>query len=311
MPPPDHRVYADCATRRTLRIRRPMQNSGFSAWLLEAPLWLIAIVMLASMAAAAFFGWYFRKRPPADSGQKAGEDDGSEEGYTVSAVLGLLALLTGFTFAIALDRYDTRRERVLIEANAIGTTYLRAQLLEEPHRTRLSNLLIEYTDNRLALALDEGERRQELLRRNDALITDLWTATVAAFPTIRSYDFSSSFLETMNLLIDMDTARKVARRSHVPPEIFLVLLFYQIVTAGVLGSVLIGRRKRAIGLLLFVLFGSSTLLIIDIDTPTRGLIRESQDAMNLLRQSLAAQPPAVFDRLSAPPAAEQANTTAP
>lgn len=288
-----------------------MQNAGFSARLLDTPLWLIAIVMLTSMAVAAFFGWYFRKRPAADADKTDGDQDGSDEGYTVSAVLGLLALLTGFTFSIALDRYDTRRERVLIEANAIGTTYLRAQLLEEPHRTRISNLLVEYTDTRLALALDEGERRDELLRRNDALVTDLWTATVAAFPTIRGYDFSSSFLETMNLLIDMDTARKVARLAHVPPEIFLVLFFYQIVTAGVLGSVLVGRRGRVVGLLLFVLFGSSILLIIDIDTPTKGLIRESQTAMDLVRRSLAAQPPAVFDRLDAPADAEPGNTTAP
>ena len=287
-----------------------MQNGAFETWLLEAPLWLVALAMLACMVAASFAGWYFRKRPDPDA-ETSDDSRGAQEGYIVSAVLGLLALLTGFTFAMALDRFDTRRERVLIEANAIGTTYLRVQLLEEPHRTRMSSLLREYTDTRLALARDDGERRRPLLRRNDALVTDLWTATVAAFPTIRNYDFSSALLESMNLVIDMDTARKVARRAHVPPEIFLILFLYQLVTAAVLGSVLVGRRDRAVALLLYALFGSSVLLILDIDRPTKGMIRESQDAMILLRQSLEAQPPPIFDRFSVPSEAEPANSSAP
>jgi hypothetical protein len=267
--------------------------------------------MLACMVAESMVGVLIRRRRDAGADKAFDREGGAQEGYIVSAVLGLLALLTGFTFSIALDRFDTRRERVLVEANAIGTTYLRAQLLEEPHRSRMSGLLIAYTDNRVALASADREQRPALLRRNDALVTDLWTATVAAFPTIRDFDFSSAFLETMNLVIDMDAARKAARRAHVPPEIFLALFFYQLVTAAVLGSVLVGRSGRAVALLLYVLFGSSVLLILDIDRPMTGSITESQDAMILLRQSLEAQPPAVFDRFNAPVATQPTNSAAP
>ncbi len=108
-------------------------------------------------------------------------------------MLGLLALLTGFTFSLAIDRFDARRQNVLIEANAIGTTYLRTQLLEEPHRTRISNLLKEYVDMRAGAGPGPRKERASCSSATTSCITDLWTATVAAFPSIRGYDFSSSY----------------------------------------------------------------------------------------------------------------------
>jgi len=268
-------------------------------WLVDAPLWEIGLFLIGGMLIAGLFGARFRR---AWAHRKAGaeedkEEGTSQEGYVVSAVMGLLALLVGFTFAMAIDRYDTRRERVLAEANAIGTTYLRAQLLEEPHRARISKLLVDYTDNRVALgsATAQAEKRSRLDRSN-AMITDLWTATVAAFPSMRPYDFSSSFLETMNNLIDMDAARQTARSAHVPPMVFLLLFFYQFMTAGVLGYVLIRDRGRLAGVLLLFLFALSLLLVLDIDRPASGLIRESQGPMLQLQATLHASPPAVFDR---------------
>src|SRR5262249_42706851 len=159
--------------------------------------------------------------------------DDNHEGYVVSAVLGLLALLMGFTFALATDRYDARRGRVLEEANAIGTSYLRAQLLQEPHRTRISGLLVAYAENRIALAHAQSrDNPGALLARNDQLLTDLWSATVASFDSIKGLDFSSAFIESMNAVIDLDAARKAARRAHVPSEVYLVLFVYLVVTAG-------------------------------------------------------------------------------
>lgn len=121
-------------------------------------------------------------------------------------------------------------------------------------------------------------------------MTDLWTATVAAFPTVRSVDFSSSYLETMNNLIDLDAARKAARDIRVPPDIFFVLFVYLVVTAGVLGYVLVGGRGRAAAGFLFVLLAMSVLLVIDIDRAKQGGITESQAPMLRLRDSLRAQP---------------------
>ena len=276
-----------------------MQREDFQTWVEQAPILEVALVLFAGMALCAAIGWFFRRRRDRQLGDAAEKDD-SHEGYMISAVLGLLALLTGFTFSLAIDRFDTRRERALTEANAIGTTYLRAQLLEEPHRARISNLLVEYVDNRLVLANAAPADVPPLLKTNDQLVTDLWTATVAAFPTMRGYDFSSAFLESMNEVIDMDTARKATRRARVPAEVFFVLFIYQFMSAGALGYVLpAGFRGKMSAILVFVLFGMALILILDIDRPNSGGIRESQFPMELLRESLRNQPPAVFDRLNA------------
>jgi hypothetical protein len=271
-----------------------------SVWIEQAPIWAIGLVLIIGLTITAFIGHTLRRRQTAAPAASTDTHADGQDGYIVSAVLGLLALLTGFTFSLAIDRFETRRERVLIEANAIGTTYLRAQLLGEPHRARLSKMLVEYTDNRIALGAARADDVKRLLATNDQLLTDLWTATVAAFPSIKPYDFSTSFLEAMNQLIDMDAARKVARLARVPAEVLIALIFYQFVTAGVLGYVLSGRLGRlSTGFLLF-LFVLSLLLIIDVNRPTSGGITESQAPMIALRKTLETQPPAVFDRFNDP-----------
>ena len=171
----------------------------FGEWLALAPLWLIGLAIFCGLTGAALIAgglrrYQNRKQALGESGAEAGE-----ESVAITSVLGLLALLIAFTFAIALDRFDTRRANVLQESNAIGTTYLRAQLLEEPHRARISNLLVDYTNTRVALAtVPRGSEQLALLKKSDQLIVDLWTATVAAFPSIRGYDVSNSFLSSMN-----------------------------------------------------------------------------------------------------------------
>lgn len=268
-----------------------------ASWFAFTPMWLLALVVFLGMIGSAAIGFALRRSHQRADGGKEGD---SQEGLMVSAVMGLLALLIGFTFSLAIDRFDTRRDRVLVEANAIGTTYLRTQLLDEPHRARISKMLVDYTDNRIALGQsDPGTAQQRTrLATNDQMLTDLWTATVAAFPTMRGYDFSSSYLDSMNNLIDMDAARKASRLAHVPAEVLVVLFACQFIAAAVMAYVLVGRRGRQAAALLFLLFGVALLLVIDIDRPTGGGIRESQQPMLDLQTSLKSQPPAIFDRLN-------------
>ncbi|HEY4122961.1 MAG TPA: hypothetical protein VGM36_00020, partial [Rhizomicrobium sp.] len=155
----------------------------FSDWLALAPLPLIGVLLLAAMAIAAACGFGLRNH--FDRSAPAGKDSGSQEGYIVSAVLGLLALLLGFTYSLAIDRFETRRQLVLEESNAVGTAYLRAQLVGEPHRSRLSGLLVQYAANKVALARAKPGTGAGLLKTNDRLITDLWAAEAAAFDSIR------------------------------------------------------------------------------------------------------------------------------
>jgi hypothetical protein len=278
-----------------------MDWSGFQAWLATTALIPVGIVLFLAMCVAAGLGSVLRprRRQPTTDAAKDGSD--GQEGYIVSAVLGLLALLLGFTFSLAVDRFDARRHLVLEEANAIGTVYLRAQLLPEPHRSRTSDLLVRYTDNRIALAeAAPGPAQQRLLASSDAMLTDLWSATSAAYDEIKGLPFSGVYLDSVNHLIDLDASRKTARRARVPAEVFLVLFVYLVTAAGVLGYVLREIRGRIAGGFLLVLLTLSFLLIIDIDRPTSGGVVEDQAPMRDLRQSFAAQPASVYDKWRAP-----------
>jgi hypothetical protein len=266
-------------------------------WFSRLPAVALVAMLLVAALAAGYAGHQLRLRSDRDrKNVGAGLASDGQEGYIVSGVLGLLALMLAFTLAMAVDRFEARRVLVLDEANAIGTTYLRSQLFEEPHRSRLSQLLVDYTNNRIALATAPRDDVPRLLVRNDQLLTDLWAATSAAFDTVKTLDFSSSYLETMNNLIDLDSARKAARLAHVPTEVLVILSAYIVVTGGVLGYVLTGVRGQMAGAFLITLLTFSLGLIIDLERPTVGGIIESQAPMELLLKSMKAQPPEIFDR---------------
>lgn len=260
-------------------------------WIEEAPILLLGAVLFIAMAAASYSGYALRARQR--RGAAPSEHYETKEGYVVSAVLGLLALLMGFTLSLALDRFDSRRVLVLQDANSIGTAYLRAQLLGEPHRQRLSRLLIEYLDNRVVLAKTPTNA---LLSKDDRLLTDLWAATAAAFDSIKTLDFSSTFVDSMNTVADLDRSRRAARQAHVPSVVFAALIVYLMVTAGLLGYVLSGPRGRLVPLFPLILLTLSLLLIIDIDRPTAGGILESQAPLEALQKSLKSTPARTYDR---------------
>jgi len=257
-----------------------LQQAG--DWFRTAPLILLGGGLLLVLALTAWAGYALRGPAKHETAADGGD---SYEGYLVSAVLGLLALLLGFTFSLAVDRYETRRKLVLEEANAIGTAYLRAQLLEEPHRTRIGNLLVAYTANRVAVAKTPGIQPPDLVAKNDRYLADLWAATSAAFDTIKGIDFSSSFIDSINTVIDLNTARKTAVGAHIPPQVFLVLFVYVVVTAGVLGYVLTGQKGRISAAFLLLLLTLSMILIVDIDRPNTSGARGFQTPMEDLLTS--------------------------
>jgi hypothetical protein len=232
-----------------------------------------------------------------DRRAKDAEKEGHETAsFALSTVLGLVALLLGFTFSLAADRFDARRRLVLQEANAIETAYLRSQLLGEPHRTRMSELLVRYTGNRLVLAEAKPEQVSELLAINDRLVGDMWAATGAAFDSVKELDFSSEFIESINQVVELDSARKVARLTRVPAGVFVVLFLCLLASASMLGYVTSWSKGRAAPALLLLLFSIVFMLIIDLDRPTSGTILETQLPMKDLQKSLAAWPPSTFDR---------------
>ena len=275
-----------------------MQDGWLTKWLSSLSLTGLTLFMLATMLLAAFAGHcvhrWVRRRAQAD-------DEGShnQESYLVGSMLGFLALLMAFSFSMALDRYEERRHLVIQEANAIGTAYLRTQLLDEPHRGRLSRLLVAYTDNRIALGTGNHAGLDRQLAINDQLLTNIWAAVTAARDSANAHGITTAVLITFNEVIDLDTERKVARQVRVPAPVLLLLYWFLILTAAVVGYVLDERRARLGAFVLFALLSMYVSIIADLNRPASGNIRESQDPMLMLRQSMKSQPPAAFDKFEA------------
>jgi len=274
-----------------------MQGGSVSDWLSGLSIASIGIGTFLVMLAAAAAGRFVRKMQLRRSAKKDRESEPSvaQEGYLLGSVLGLLGLLLAFTFGMALNRYEARRELVMKEANAIGTSYLRAQLLDEPYRGQLSQLLVEYTENRIDLATVGGVDR---LARNDRLLTDIWATVRASRESALAHGLTTPLLTTFNEVIDLDAERKVAWELRLPVEALILLLAYLAVTAGVVGHQVDGPRGRRAALLLFAMASLSITVIADINRPMSGHARESQRPMEMLLESLRTQPPAVFDQFN-------------
>lgn len=265
-------------------------------WLTGLSLTGLSVAIFVAMILASMVGFGIRLLEHRLAHARGETVDHSQESYLVGGMLGLMALLLGFSFSIALERFDERRHLVVQEANAIGTAYLRTQLLDEPHRARLSNLLIDYTDHRISLAEVDSAQLDASLAENDKLLTEIWAAVNAARESAMAHGISTPLLATFNEVIDLDTERKVSRKLRMPSEIMQLLLGFIVLTSGVLGYVLEKQRARIGALILFILLSLYVGVIADLNRPTSGDIRESQEPMLMLRATLKAQPPPVFDR---------------
>ncbi len=205
------------------------------------------------------------------------------------AVLGMLALLLGFTFSMALARYENRRDLVLKEANAIGTTYLRASFLPEPHAKAVEELLRRYTDARLSFDSAGSDSTKIAAAEDEAgkLQRELWVETVAAGKEAPT-PITATFISALNETIDLDATRLHALRSRVPGAVWLLLLI--VAGAGCFasgyGAGATGERTGFSDAMLPLLIAVVITLIADFDRPRHGLISISQQPLLDLKQSL-------------------------
>lgn len=245
---------------------------------LSFPIWGLALLFLVSLLVACEFGHRLRRRYP-DRFPK------DEETFAMTSVLGLLALLIGFTFSLALQRHETRRELVVHEANAIGTTWLRMDLLDAPQRDELRALLRRYVDSRIAFGNAATIEAEEETYRTTATLQDqLWAGVVAATQPFRDTPRAASIISTTNESIDLAGERLANRESHVPPRILRMLWFFAIVAAGMVGFE--KGSQRLATTLLFLLLTLAVALVLDLDRPASGMTRVSQQPMIDLRESM-------------------------
>jgi hypothetical protein len=275
-----------------------MLDSSFGS---PAVVW--GVLLLIAMAVAAFAGQRFHRYLAGRRGQDTEYE--TQEGYTVSSVVTLLIFMVGFTFAIAADRFEARRQLVVDDALAIEELYLKAQILDEPHRSNISNILTRYADNHILLAQERRADRGTSLAENERLEKELWIAVMAGFQTVRGIDFSSAFVDSANRVVEMNSARIAARNAQIPDTVFVLLYIYAIATALMFGYVLKGRPGRISGIALLALCTLSIMLLVDLNQPVSGAIRESQVPMERLSWWMHSNPSASFGQPAIPESAKQ------
>jgi Protein of unknown function (DUF4239) len=242
--------------------------------------WALFVVSFTVLLVTVESGFRLRQKTAADI------DDSVQELIVAArgAISVLLSLLLGFSLAMAAARYDLRRQLVVDEANAIRTTALRAQMLDEPASSRIRQLLPEYARLNFAAAGLYGAEMGAALDRTQQLQKELWQEAVAAARQ-RPSPITSVFAQSLNQAIDVSENRLAALEKRVPAPVWLLLGLLSLFNCLIFGAS--ARRRFWFAMLVSPLMISIVLsLIADVDSPHGGLIRISQESMDRVRQDL-------------------------
>jgi hypothetical protein len=245
----------------------------------------VAVLMMGVLLGAVELGYRHGLRNPAD------EHLAAHATSWEAALLGMLALLIGFTFAMAVTRFDHRRDLILDEANAIESTALRARYVDPPVRDRVEALLIPYLEARIR-AYDAGMNMHltfALFEEAEALQRQLWDQVVTLVEAHPNSESAVAFMEAADDLVKAEARRRAALDNHVPLPVFVVLLL--VAAAGMLVtgySCGIHRRRLPLGMVLMpVLIVLVVVMVFNIDYPRVGVIRAGQGAMIRLLHAVA------------------------
>lgn len=205
-------------------------------------------------------------------------------GSIVAASLGLFGLILAFTFGLAAARFDARRQIVVEEANAIGTTYLRAGLLPDGRGGKIRHLLTDYVDGRLEMIRTGNIER--LLELSGELHLELWKEAESVGQQYPESIVVGLFVESLNETIDIHSKRVlVGIRSRIPGTLWATLYLVTVLSmAGVGYHEGLSQSRRTLAVLVLVTtFLSIMMLIADLDRPVEGQLTVNQQAMAELR----------------------------
>jgi hypothetical protein len=230
---------------------------------------LVFVISLPALWLSAQGGAYLRRR-------RGTSDEGEKEylGVVVAATLTLLALIIGFSFSMAINRYDLRKNYEEAEANAIGTEYLRVDLLPAPDASRARVLLRSYLDHRISFYQTRDVRQVEQVNAATArLQNDLWSAvrrSAAAQPT----PVAALVVSGMNDVLNSQGYTQAAWWNRIPIAAWALMVAIAVCSNFVVGY---GAQRAKEGARRFfylpLIVSISFLLIADLDSPNGGLIR--------------------------------------
>ncbi|MFM8314530.1 MAG: hypothetical protein ACKOA8_09620 [Deltaproteobacteria bacterium] len=206
-----------------------------------------------------------------------------------AAVLTLFGLLLGFSFSMSSARFEARKQTVLEESNAIGTAYLRADVLELNSKQALRQILSRYLDARIEL-YQSGFQEEEVRLANekaDRAQKEAWELAVQEsrkFPT----PISALVLASLNQMIDLREKQQFSFENVVPQLVLGFLLVLSLLAVGVVGYLngLTQSRHRGLSLVFALVVAMTLFLVFDLDRPRRGPIKLTYESFLRLRQTM-------------------------
>jgi hypothetical protein len=206
-----------------------------------------------------------------------------------------MGIVLAFGLSLAVGRYETRRAAVVSEANAIGTTYLRAQTLMEPVRTESIELLERYADTsiRISHAPPGSIEQTEATADSGRIQRGLWGLAGDALVSAPAASAPRLYVETLNQTFDAQSTRVAGLANRVPTLVLLLEVIGAAIALGLLAShvALLGRGVIAI-MMAAVLVSFTLFVTFELDRPSRGFIAVPSTPLDNVRDSMEAGPAA-------------------
>jgi hypothetical protein len=224
-----------------------------------------AAVIVAVLVIAFAIGKRLGRRHP---------DEHSQLGVIQAATLGLMGLLLGFSYSGAIERFEARQRLIVQEANAMGTVWLRCDLLSPDASARVRQELREYGRGVLDAFRDPGSPAfEEAMLRAQASEQRMWDAVQKEVNAERLQ--ARETMHVVNQLFDVRAERVAAARRHMPMFVLGALVACAAISVGAIGYGLAGGRAALVppAIALIVLMTIVLWIVLDMDYPRYGFIR--------------------------------------
>jgi hypothetical protein len=248
--------------------------------ILDNPFAVFLIALIAQWG-AAYSADHFRRRL-----RPLKKDEQTDFDTVLAATLTLLALIVGFSFSMAVSRYDQRKNCEESEANAIGTEYARADLLPADDSAKVRELLRSYVDQRILFYLDDARGKSEAVPDPAKLQAELWSS-VAHVAAVQATPVVALVVSGMNDVLNAQGYTQAAWLNRIPVAAWALMGL-----TAICSNLLLGYRERSKNTLalwvLPVIVSIAFFLIADIDSPHGGVIRVAPHNLVATAQSMKA-----------------------
>lgn len=234
------------------------------------PTILVAIVLFILLITFYILGYKLRLRTLERNPENSMDDLGAING----TLLGLLALLLAFTFGMANSRFDTRRQLVIEEANAIGTVILRTDMYPDSVRQLLRTYLHEYVTDRITFYKSgmNMEKTVEAYIMAGDISTKIWNVATTYAKVDPVTTKTSELIPALNAMIDITTTRRAAGEATIPDSIMYFLFTLCLCSAFLLGYDRKNKFDWIVVIGFAIMLSATVFTIIDLDRPRSGLI---------------------------------------